>query len=55
MARLVAAKRGGPARVEETSDPDDPDRGLFAGDGLLPGPHAQPAGPTFEDWLDSQR
>lgn len=51
VARLVAARRGSPARVEETSDPDDPDRDLFAGDGLLPGPHATLAGPTFEEWL----
>ncbi len=54
VARLLAARRGGPAQVEETSDPDDPDRDLFAGDGLLPGPHATLAGPTFEEWLDSQ-
>jgi uncharacterized protein YbjT (DUF2867 family) len=51
MARLVAAKRGQPARVEEASDPDDPDRDLFATDGLLPSPHATVAGPTFEAWL----
>jgi uncharacterized protein YbjT (DUF2867 family) len=50
-ARLLAARRGSPARVEETSDPDDPDRDLFAGDGLLPGPRATLAGPTFEAWL----
>ena len=54
VARLLAARRGSPAQVEETSDPDDPDRDLYAGDGLLPGPHATLAGPTFEEWLDSQ-
>jgi uncharacterized protein YbjT (DUF2867 family) len=54
MARLLAARRGSPAQVEETTDPDDPDRDLYAGDGLLPGPHAELAGPTFEEWLDSQ-
>lgn len=54
VARLLAARRGSPAQVEETSDPDDPDRDLYAGDGLLPGPHAKLAGPTFEEWLDSQ-
>jgi uncharacterized protein YbjT (DUF2867 family) len=53
-AGLLAARRGRPARVEETSDPDDPDRDLFAGDGLLPGPHAKLAGPTFEEWLRTQ-
>jgi uncharacterized protein YbjT (DUF2867 family) len=51
VARLVAAKRGGPERVEEVSNPDDPDRERFATDGLLPGPHATIAGPTFEEWL----
>jgi uncharacterized protein YbjT (DUF2867 family) len=54
VARLVASRRGSPAQVEEVSDPDDPDRDLYAGDGLLPGPHAKLAGPTFEEWLDSQ-
>ena len=54
VARLVAARRGSPPHVEEISDPDDPDRDLLAGDGLLPGPHAKLAGPTFEEWLNSQ-
>lgn len=53
-ARLLAARRGAPARVEERSDPDDPDRELFAGDGLLPGPQAALVGPTFAEWLDSE-
>jgi hypothetical protein len=53
LTRLLGARRGGPARVEEISDPDDPDRDLYAGDGLLPGPHAKLAGPTFEEWLGS--
>jgi uncharacterized protein YbjT (DUF2867 family) len=50
-ARLLAAQRGAPDRVEEASDPDDPDHELFATDGLLPSPHATLAGPTFEEWL----
>jgi len=53
VARLLARRRGSPRQVEEVADPDDPDRDLFAGDGLLPGPHAALAGPTFEEWLDS--
>jgi uncharacterized protein YbjT (DUF2867 family) len=53
MARLLAARRGDPARVEEMSDPSDPDRELFETDGLLPGPDATLAGPTFEHWLDA--
>jgi uncharacterized protein YbjT (DUF2867 family) len=53
IARLVAARRGEPAHVEEVSYPTDPDAELFANGGLLPGPSAVLAGPTFEDWLDS--
>jgi uncharacterized protein YbjT (DUF2867 family) len=53
MARLLAECRDAPSRVEETTDSEDPDRGLLAGDGLLPGPQATLAGPTFEEWLNS--
>lgn len=53
VARLLVARRGDPVRIEEVSDPDDPDRELFETDGLLPGPDATLAGPTFEEWLDS--
>jgi hypothetical protein len=55
VARLLAAKRGAPERVEAAGDPDDPDRELFATDGLLPGPQAILAGPTFEEWVGSTR
>jgi NAD(P)H-binding len=41
--------------AEEVSDPDDPDRDLFATDGLLPGPGARLAGPTFEEWLNGRK
>jgi uncharacterized protein YbjT (DUF2867 family) len=53
-ARLLAAHRGSPARVEETVDQDNPDRELFASDGLLPSPGATLAGPTYEEWLGQQ-
>jgi uncharacterized protein YbjT (DUF2867 family) len=53
MARLLAARRGDPVRVEAVSDPDDPDRDVFERGGLLPEPAATIAGPTFEEWLDS--
>ena len=53
MARLVAARRGDPTRVEERSDPADPDRELLENGGLLPGPNAILRGPTFEEWLGS--
>ena len=35
------------------SDPADPDRDLYENGGLLPGPDATLAGPTFEEWLDA--
>jgi uncharacterized protein YbjT (DUF2867 family) len=53
MARLLAARRDGPARIEGVSDPADPDRDLYETGGLLPGPSATLAGPTFEEWLDA--
>ncbi len=34
-------------------DPDDPDLDVYLGGGLLPGPGAILAGPTFEAWLDA--
>jgi uncharacterized protein YbjT (DUF2867 family) len=52
LARLLAARRGDDAsRIEETSDPADPDAALMASGGLLPGPGAVLAGPTFAEWL----
>jgi uncharacterized protein YbjT (DUF2867 family) len=53
MASLLAARRGDPARVEEVSDPSDPDAELYANGTLLPGRNAVLAGPTFAEWLDS--
>ena len=52
-ARLVAARRGGGLRVEERSDPSDPDSERYANGAALPGPNAKLAGPTFEEWLDA--
>lgn len=51
LARRFAAHRGDPVRVEEVTDPADPDRVLEATGGLLPGPRATIAGPTFTEWL----
>jgi uncharacterized protein YbjT (DUF2867 family) len=48
-AKLLAAKRGTPARVEAVSAPEE----AYETGGLLPGPDAILAGPTFEEWLDS--
>ena len=52
MAKLLAARRGEAAPVEAPSDPDDPEQRLFESGGILPGPDATLAGPTFEEWLD---
>jgi uncharacterized protein YbjT (DUF2867 family) len=52
LARLLAARRGDPARVEGVRDPTDPDAHLNESGALLPGPHAKLAGPTFAEWLD---
>jgi uncharacterized protein YbjT (DUF2867 family) len=51
-ARLLAARRGEPARIERVSAPE-PERELYESGALLPGSHATLAGPTFEEWLDS--
>lgn len=52
VARLLAAKRGAPARIEEVSDPANPEREMFENGGLLPSPHATLAGPSYADWLN---
>jgi hypothetical protein len=54
LARLLAARRGDPIRIEEVSNPADPDHELVEIGGLLPGPDATLAGPTFEEWLNAQ-
>jgi uncharacterized protein YbjT (DUF2867 family) len=54
MARLLAARRGDPVRIEGATNPADPDRNLYEHGALLPGPHATLAGPTFEEWLKSE-
>lgn len=51
LARLFVARRGMPVTVRGVRDPADPDAGLQADGGLLPGPGARLAGPAFADWL----
>jgi uncharacterized protein YbjT (DUF2867 family) len=53
VAKLLAARRGYPLRIEGVSDPGDPDYDLYETGALLPGPDATLAGPSFEDWLES--
>src|SRR5262249_6674812 len=51
MARLLAARRGHPAKIEEVTNPADPDHQLNENGALLPGPGAILTGPTFAEWL----
>jgi uncharacterized protein YbjT (DUF2867 family) len=51
-ATLFSSRRGLAARVEGVSDPSSPDAVLQESGGLLPGPAAKLAGPTFGEWLD---
>lgn len=53
VATLLAARRGDAAPIEAPSDPDDPNQRVWESGGLLPGPGATLAGPTFEEWLDA--
>ena len=53
LARLFVARRGVPLKIEGVSDPSDPDAHMSETGGLLPGPDATLAGPTFEQWLDA--
>jgi nucleoside-diphosphate-sugar epimerase len=53
-ARMLAARLADPSRVEGVTNPDDPDRDLYAAGALLPGPGATLAGPSFEQWLGSR-
>ena len=54
VATLLAARRGESVRIEGVTDPADPDRDAYEHGGLLPGPDATLAGPTYEDWLQSE-
>jgi len=54
LAQLVAAKRGEEVKIEAVSNPADPDDALNTNGGLLPGPHATLAGPTFAEWLEAE-
>jgi uncharacterized protein YbjT (DUF2867 family) len=54
MAALLAARRGDSVRIEGVTNPADPDSDLYEHGALLPGPRATLAGPTFEEWLESE-
>jgi uncharacterized protein YbjT (DUF2867 family) len=53
LAALLAARRGEELKIEAVSHPEDPDDVLAENGGLLPGPHAKLAGPTFAEWLET--
>jgi uncharacterized protein YbjT (DUF2867 family) len=54
VATLLAGRRGEAVRIEGVTDPADPDREAYESGGLLPGPNATLAGPTYEEWLDTE-
>ena len=54
VATLLAARRGESVRFEAVTNPADPDGPLYEQGGLLPGPDATLAGPTYADWLESE-
>ena len=51
---MLAARRGTPVKVQAVRNPADPDADMQATGGLLLGPGARLAGPTFQEWLDQQ-
>src|SRR4051794_13222002 len=53
-ARLLAARRGTPERVELGTGALDEMEEHLAGGTLLPGPGALLVGPTYEDWLAAE-
>lgn len=55
LATLVVSRRGLPLKVEGVRNSADPNAEMQATGGLLPGPEAKLAGPTFEEWLDQEQ
>lgn len=51
LAERLVAHRGEALRIQEVDDPADAATAAMAAGGLLPGPDALLAGPTFEEWL----
>jgi uncharacterized protein YbjT (DUF2867 family) len=54
LATMLAARRETPVKVQGVRNPADPDAEMQATGGMLPGPGARLAGPTFEEWLDQK-
>jgi uncharacterized protein YbjT (DUF2867 family) len=55
LATMLVARRRTPVTVQVVRNPADPDADMQATGGLLPGPGARRAGPTFQEWLDQQQ
>lgn len=55
LAKLLVARTSDRVRIEEETDSAEPDRELYESGGLLPGPNTRLAGPTFLEWLETQR
>jgi uncharacterized protein YbjT (DUF2867 family) len=55
MATLYASRLADSVEVREVSSADDPQTPIYEDGGLLPGPDATLAGPTFEEWLRETR
>jgi uncharacterized protein YbjT (DUF2867 family) len=51
-AQLLGARRG--IKVVGVDNPEMPDAEAAASGAFLPSPHAKLAGPTFQEWLDTQ-
>jgi uncharacterized protein YbjT (DUF2867 family) len=54
VAGLLAARHGESVRIQGFTDPADPDGAVYESGGLLPGPAATLAGPTYQEWLDGE-
>ena len=54
LATLLVARQDSLLKIEGVSDPSDPNREVYEGGGLLPGPGAILAGPTFEEWVERE-
>jgi uncharacterized protein YbjT (DUF2867 family) len=55
LATLLVARTGDPVRIEEVTNPEEPDAELYESGALLPGPNTRLAGPTFSEWLETPR
>lgn len=54
LATLIASRRGLSIKIEGVRNPADPIAEMQATGGLLPGPEAKLAGPSFEEWLEQE-